>query len=654
MNYLKKVTALLLALVMGVALTACGEEKGTAETTPTQGAASPTEEADPTPTGENATWDNLNADEIVAAMGPGWNVGNQLEASTNGTPSEIAWTGTVITPKLIQTVKENGFQSVRIPVSYLSKIDDANGYTIDADWLDRVQEVVDYCIAEDLYVIINIHGDGYSTVTGGWLLPDAADQEPILEKYAAVWKQIAEKFKDYDEHVIFESMNEIGAHASCTKQLYENINAYNQTFLDTIRQTGGNNDKRWVLIPGYNTNITETASNSNFVIPEDTYLSSEVPSGEHRIMISVHYYDPWSFCGGDTDDATQWGVDAESGKTANWGDEAYLEQQFKALYDAFTSKGYPVIIGEYGAIDKSHADELSASFRAYFCKSVCQTAKKYGCIPVYWDNGYNGKYGFGLFNRSTCEVTQPEIIAAIMSVYSGNTTAEGSAASIELSDTELVFEAGAESYEITATTDTGEAVTWSSDDYAVATVSQEGRIYPQTEGTCTITAACGTVKAECKVTVTAASSTNVKLYLLETKGWQTCASEESVSLTEPGTYTLSMTVTKDNLEHIAAFYIKDAQVQDGILSRTIANSCKVSIDSVSINGTELTLKGAYQNVGMINDSGQLDFCLLNEWVAGTELISEYEMNGGDYMISGVDIADTNEVSVTFTVSEVTY
>lgn len=654
MNYLKKVTALLLVLVMGASLAACGDKNGGTETTPTPGAASPTGEADPAPSGEDAAWDNLNADEIVEAMGPGWNVGNQLEASTNGTPSEIAWTGTVITPKLIQAVSDSGFKSVRIPVSYLSKIDDANGYTIDEDWLDRVREVVDYCIAEDLYVIINVHGDGYDTVTGGWLLPDAADQEPILEKYAAVWKQIAEKFKDYDEHVIFESMNEIGASNNCTAELYKNINAYNQTFLDTIRQTGGNNDKRWVLIPGYNTNIDETAKNSNFVIPEDTYLSSEVPSGEHRIMISVHYYDPWSFCGGDTDDATQWGVDAVKAKTANWGDEAYLEQQFKALNDAFTSKGYPVIIGEYGAIDKSHADELSASFRAYFCKSVCLTAKKYGCIPVYWDNGYNGKYGFGLFNRSTCEVTQPEVIVAIMSVYGGEGQTEGNATSIELSETELVLEAGAASYEITATTDTGEAVTWSSDDYAVATVSQEGKIYPQTEGTCTITAVCGTAKAECKVTVNSATATIVKLYLLETKGWQTCASEEGVSLTEPGTYTLSMTVTKDNLEHIGAFYIKDAQVQDGILKETVAKSCKTTIDSVVINGTELTLQGGYKDAVMINNSNQLDFCLLNEWVPGTEMISEYEMNGSDYKISGIDIQDSNEITVTFTISEVTY
>lgn len=370
-------------------------------------------------------------------------------------------------------------------------------------------------------------------------------------------------------------------------------------------------------------------------------------------MISVHYYDPWSFCGGETDDATEWGVDAESTKTANWGEEAFLEQQFKKLYDKFTSQGYPVIIGEYGAIDKNHADEDNDYYRAYFCKSVCQTAKKYGCIPVYWDNGWNGKYGFALFNRSTMEVTHPDIVKAIISVYSGDVTAEGSATSIELSETAVTLEAAGESYKITATTDTGEAVTWTSDDFSVATVSKEGVIYPQTEGTCTITAVCGTAKAECSVTVGGAKQTNVKLYLLETKGWQTCASEESIALTEPGTYTLTMKLTKSNLEQIGSFYIKDAQVQDGILSKTLASKCTLSLDSVSVNGTELTLQGDYQNVSPINGNKQLDFCLLNEWVLGSELISEFEMNGSHYKIAA-PLDDTNEVSVTFTVSEIAY
>lgn len=658
----KKATALLLVLLMAVSVAACGGKDG--DGGKENPSAAPTGTAGQTPSGNDengggsagpsADWDELDAAAITEAMEAGWNVGNQLEASSGGMPSEIAWQSTFITPELIKLVKESGFKTVRVPVSYLGKIDDANNYEIDEKWLERVKQVVDMCIAEDMFVLINIHGDGYKSVQGGWLLPDEANQAPILEKYSAVWTQIAEYFKDYDERLIFESMNEIGAHGTCTPEMYKNINAYNQTFLDAIRQTGGNNDRRWVLIPGYNTNIDETASNENFKIPDDSYLSKDIPSGEHRVMVSVHYYDPWSFCGGETDDATQWGVDADSAKTANWGEEAFLEQQFKKLNDAFVSKGYPVIIGEYGAIDKSKADENSDYFRAYFCRTVCQTAKKYGCIPVYWDNGYNGKYGFALFNRSNYTVTHPDIVNAIVGVYSDEQKAEGNASSIELSETEVTLEAASEPHAVAAKTDTGESAVWTSDDYSVATVSKDGVIYPQTEGTCTITAMCGTAKAECKVTVEAPKQTNVKLYLLETKGWQTCAGDESIAIKEPGTYTLKMNVTKDNLEHIGSFYIKDVQVQDGIIEQTLAKSCTASIDSVTVNGTELTLKGSYKDAGMINGNKQLDFCLLNEWVLGTELITEYEMNGSDYKISGVELSDINEVAVTFTVSEVSY
>lgn len=652
MNYLKRVVALVLVLVMCLSLTACSkdENKGNGTITPAPTA---------TPAADDGvdlgTWDELSAEEITTAMGAGWNVGNQLEGNSGGIPYETAWNSTYITPNLIHAVKEAGFNSIRVPVSYLGLIDDENGYKIDDAWLSRIKTVVDYCIAEDLYVIINVHGDGYNSVMGGWLLPDGADQDYINDKFGAVWQQIAEYFKNYDEHLIFESMNEIGAHNSCTAELYSNINRFNQTFLDTIRKTGGNNDKRWVLVPGYNTNIDQTATNSDFKIPEDTYLSADVPAGEHRVMISVHYYDPWSFCGGETDDATQWGVDADQTKTANWGDEAFLEGQFKKCYDAFTSKGYPVIVGEYGAIDKCHADVDSAYYRAYFCKSVCETAKKYGCVPVYWDNGFNGRYGFALFNRSTCEITQPEIVEAIVSVFNEDMGSnEGNATSVELSETELSLEAGAPGIQLTATTDTGEAVEWSTSDFSVATVSSDGVVTPELAGTCVITATCGSVKAECTVTVSESTSTYVKLYLLETVGWQTCASEESIELSKPGQYSLTMTVTKENLERIGSFYIKDCQVQDGILKETLAKNVKVTLNSVTINGTELTLQGAYANASMINGQGQLDFCILNEWVTGSELIKEFEMNGADYMISGVELADTNEITVSFIISEVVY
>lgn len=366
----------------------------------------------------NSSLTQLNASQIVSAMGAGWNLGNQLDASSNGTPNETAWENPTITKALIQKVKAAGFKTIRIPVSYLSKIGSAPNYTVDPTWMARVKQVVDYAYNEGMYVIVNMHGDGYKSVTGSWLLCDSNDQATIKAKYQKVWKQIANTFINYNEHLIFESMNEEfdGAYGTPNTSHYANINAYNQIFVDTVRQAGGNNSSRWLLIPGWNTNIDYTAGNYGFALPTDTYRSSAIPSSEKRIMISVHYYSPWDFCGEESGLITQWGATATNNtKKSTWGQEDYLNSQFKSMYDKFVAKGYPVVIGEYGSVDKTSTDSTNNTYRAAFAKAVCSTAKKYRCVPVYWDNGHNGQYGFGLFNRSTCTVTQQGIINAIMS-----------------------------------------------------------------------------------------------------------------------------------------------------------------------------------------------------------------------------------------------
>lgn len=366
--------------------------------------------------GNNTTFEDLNQTQIVNAMGPGWNLGNQLESVNNRIPAETNWGNPVITESLIQAVKKAGFKSVRIPVSYFAKIDDNNNYTIDSAWLDRVQQVVDYCMNNDLYVVINIHGDGYNSMDGGWLLCNGLDQTTIKKKYERVWYQIAMRFKNYDEHLLFESMNEEfdGSYSTPNRTYYANINAYNQIFVDTVRKTGGNNAKRWLIIPGWNTDIEYTVGDYGFQIPTDYYRSQEISSDQKRIMISVHYYTPWDFCGAENGAITQWGNYAkDSSKVASYGGEDSLAYQFYRLKTTFVDKGYPVFVGEYGSIDKSSDDYLNPEYRAYFAKRVCQVSKESGCIPMYWDNGYNGKYGFGLFNRTTKEVTQPNIIQAI-------------------------------------------------------------------------------------------------------------------------------------------------------------------------------------------------------------------------------------------------
>lgn len=404
---------LLLATVSIFLLVGCSSDKeNESENEPTATTApSPTESVKDEP----AEWHELGQEEITAAMGLGWNLGNQLEASKGGWPSEIAWGNPVVSENLIKAVKEQGFSMVRIPVSYLDKIGAAPDYTIDEFWLDRIQQVVDYVINNDMYAIINIHGDGYYTVDKAWLLcaEDDEKQKEIKEKYEAVWKQIAERFKNYDEHLIFESMNEEfnGSYNTPDAAAYANINAYNQIFVDTVRKTGSNNTKRWLLVPGWNTNVEYTAGNYGFVIPEDSLCEAE----GKRLMISVHFYDPYNFTLDEnaSSQTTQWGKYAVENYD-NWGQESYVDSVMKKLNDVFVSKGYPVIIGEMGVINKTQADASFTEFRRYWAEYVVMAAKNNGCIPVYWDNGYNGDKGLGLFDRTTYAVTQPELIEAML------------------------------------------------------------------------------------------------------------------------------------------------------------------------------------------------------------------------------------------------
>lgn len=381
------------------------------------------------------SFEDLNQSQIVEAMGPGWNLGNQLESVTDNVPEETNWGNPVITEKLIQSVKAAGFKSIRIPVSYFAKIDDDKDYTIDSKWLDRVQEVVDYCIKNDLYAVINIHGDGYNTIDGGWLLCNGKNQTEIKKKYKKVWKQIAERFKNYDEHLLFESMNEEfdGSYSEPNKEYYQNINDYNQIFVDTVRKTGDNNTKRWLIIPGWNTNIDYTAGDYGFKLPTDQYRNKSIDKEEQRIMISVHYYSPWDFCGGENCVITQWGNEADDpSKTSTTCDETYMKNQLNLMKTTFADKGYPVFIGEYGSIDKTSYDSENEYYRAYFARKLCQLSRKNGCIPMYWDNGYNGVHGFGLFDRTTCEITQPVIIDAIMEGFGQKASQNSTLMSVRL------------------------------------------------------------------------------------------------------------------------------------------------------------------------------------------------------------------------------
>jgi endoglucanase len=368
------------------------------------------------------TMNQRNAAQIVADMGAGWNLGNQLESTLDGTPNETAWGQPVITQALVDRVKAAGFKTIRIPVSYLRYIDSGPNYTINSAWLDRIQTVVNYAYNRGMHVLINMHGDGYKNFAGSWLICDSSNQATIRDKYQKAWQQIAQRFQNYDQRLILESMNENfdGQYGRPTQPCYSNINAYNQIFVDTVRRAGGNNSSRWLLVPGWNTNIDYTAGDYGFRLPTDQYRSPSIPSGEKRIMISVHYYAPWDFAGEENGRITQWGRGSTNpAKKSTWGQEDYLDSQLKLMRDVFVAKGYPVVVGEYGSIDKSSFDSSNNRYRADFARAVVATSKKYGAAAVYWDNGYNGQYGFGLFDRRARTATQQGIINAIMGAVAG-------------------------------------------------------------------------------------------------------------------------------------------------------------------------------------------------------------------------------------------
>lgn len=396
-KFISRAAALLLAGVMTAAVAGCGKNSDS-ETKDTA-----------------KKWTELDQTQITEAMGLGWNLGNQLEASSGGLPSETCWGNPEITKELIDTVKAQGFKTVRIPVSYLDMIGDGPDYKIDTDWLDRVQEVVDYVVDNDMFAIVNMHGDGYYTVDHSWLLcaEDDDKQTEIKDKYGKVWTQIADRFKDYDQHLIFESMNEEfnNDYGKPDANAYENINAYNQIFVDSVRATGSNNEKRWLLLPGWNTNIEYTANDEyNFKIPTDNGCKAD----GKRIMISVHYYDPFNFTIDENKTArTQWGKYAVKNYD-NWGQEDYVDSQMALLNEKFVSQGYPVVIGEFGAQDKTEKFADYNEFRRYWSEYLIKAAKKNGVVCVYWDNGYNGNKGFGIIDRNSLEITQPDLIAGMM------------------------------------------------------------------------------------------------------------------------------------------------------------------------------------------------------------------------------------------------
>ncbi len=340
---------------------------------------------------------NRTATQLTAMMGKAWNLGNALDSTKNGTVGETLWNNPTVNQGLFDAVKTAGFETVRIPVSFMDKIGNAeSGYAIDTAWMNRVKTVVDCALNSGLYVIMDMHHDGSKDVTGKWIdisLPEGTQRTAMLNKFSAVWKQIAETFADYDQHLVFESMNEvmIGESYGYTSSLaYENINALNQTFVNSVRSVEGNSD-RCLLIPGYNTNIDLTISGL-FKKPADTT--------DNRLMLSVHYYDPYDFTLNENG-TTTWGSAVEID---------YMKNQMQKISAFANGLNMPVIIGEYGAIDKDNLED-----RYNYLETFNTIANSFNIVTAYWDNGYDGPNGFALFDRINNNVTDlGEILISVI------------------------------------------------------------------------------------------------------------------------------------------------------------------------------------------------------------------------------------------------
>lgn len=465
------------------------------------------------------TLKNADTEAILEDMGLGWNLGNSLDATGgSGLDTETSWSNPKTTQALIDKVKSLGFNTVRVPVSWGKHVSGDN-YTIDSAWLARVKEVVDYCYKNDMYVILNIHHDTKSSASasGAGYYPRSSAYSSSEKFVTSVWSQVAEYFKDYDYHLIFETLNEprlIGTGyewwfskwniPSEVKDAIDCINKLNQKAVDTIRNTGSNNRGRLIMCPGYDASI-DGATVSGFKLPTD------ISGNKNRIAVSVHAYSPYNFA-----------MNVGSGSTSTYTSSIKNELQdlFSTLKSNFRDKGIPVVIGEFGSTDKNNTAE-----RVKWATDYTALAKKNNIPCVLWDNNafavYNGnsivlnsEY-HGYINRKNNTVTSPakDVIEALMKPY-------GKKADLNCSSSVTIV--AGQSKNIGASSSTSGAVlTYKSTTPSICTVDKNGNVTAFKTGTgyVTVTASANgynSVSKDVKIVVSKKSLNNGLLTLSET------------------------------------------------------------------------------------------------------------------------------------------
>lgn len=314
--------------------------------------------------------------EFAKKLGVGWNLGNTLEACEKGSEekmgleSEAYWGNPYTTKKTIEAVKNAGFKTVRIPITWAPHLGDAPDYKIDEDWLARVKQIVDWVLECDMYAVINVHHDD-----AFWLVTDKESEEKSIEILTKIWAQLAEEFKDYDERLIFDIMNEprvVGAEEEWygTDEYREVVNNLHKKAVETIRKSGGNNETRFLMLSTYA--AKEHKENVEaLVLPDDEYL-----------LVTIHFYYG-------TAHQSEF-LDCE--KKLSLKDKIEIYKTFRLMYDTFISKGIGVVNGEFGWTDRENKGYLREKANFYV-----ETASKFGIPCFVWDNGES----FRLFNRET-------------------------------------------------------------------------------------------------------------------------------------------------------------------------------------------------------------------------------------------------------------
>ena len=394
----KKLSAFILAFIMVFSAAACLAEK------PVQ------TEGITVPVIEDLKKFDIPDNEAMALMRDmkcGWNLGNTFDAHNgysghfSGTGMETIWVGVRTSRELIEAIKEAGFNTIRIPVSWHNHVDE--NYVIDQEWMDRVREVAGWALDLGMYVIVNVHHDNDVK----YFYPDTVHYDQSAAYLTAVWSQIAEAFRDCDDHLIIESMNEprlVGTQYEWSWNNYTSecrlaakyINQLNQLFVDTVRASGGNNATRYLAVPAYCAS-PGSAREQAFQLPEDTV--------ENRIIVSVHAYTPYNFALNTGSSDRTFDLEKDISKK----DE--IASFMNNMYSRFVKYGVPVMLDEFGALDKGGNTQDRVNFTAYYVAS----ASARGITCVWWDNhafSGNGER-FGLINRSTLQWIYPDIVLAI-------------------------------------------------------------------------------------------------------------------------------------------------------------------------------------------------------------------------------------------------